>query len=196
MEKIMEQIMSDDYIIMEWGWRRYDISNGMGVEGVLNISATKKARHHKIEIEIDWKEKLGGSNTLPTPPALLQPSQPWPVCWSASPPGRPAISPSPSDIRLSKQKNTFLFVCLFVWTWRQSVWNMREWLGEPSWSALTKVMEKFLEVRREPGLESILLGGWTETGEELHLNKNSTNIMDERGWLKLGRLGTKVNYTI
>ena len=74
---------ADKMITSSWnedeGVMTFQMGRGWRVEGVLNISATKKARHHKIEIEIDWKEKLGGSNTLPTPPALLQPSQPWPV---------------------------------------------------------------------------------------------------------------------
>ena len=107
---------ADKMITSSWnedeGVMTFQMGRGWRVEGVLNISATKKARHHKIEIEIDWKEKLGGSNTLPTPPALLQPSQSWPMCWWVSPPGRPAKSPSPEDISLSKQTN-YLFVCLF-----------------------------------------------------------------------------------
>ena len=36
-----------------------------------------------------------------------------------------------------------------------------------------RAMAKFADVRMEPGFESILLGGWAETGGEIHPNRHS-----------------------
>ena len=40
------------------------------------------------------------------------------------------------------------------------------------------VMEKFVDVRMEPGFESILLRGWPETArQEIHPDKNCTKFL-------------------